>query len=137
MILSICRIQLQRSALVCQLYARAAQFSPFAALAGHEAAIKETVRQTDAKQVLSEEVMAELNKKLYLIAETIGTQQMVEITYFVPDTKKDGEHILPVLVVVKKIDKYKHTVVMTDQTIIPIEQISDIEGEMLKNSNGA
>ena len=54
------------------LYARAAQFSPFAALTGHEAAIKETVRQTDAKQVLSEEVIEELNKKLYLIAETIG-----------------------------------------------------------------
>ena len=33
------------------LYARAAQFSPFAALTGHEAAIKETVRQTDAKQM--------------------------------------------------------------------------------------
>ena len=36
---------------------------------------------------------------------------------------------------VKKIDKYKHTVVMTDQTdqtIIPIEQISDIEGEMFE-----
>ena len=33
---------------------------------------------------------------------------------------------------VKKIDKYKHTVVMTDQTIIPIEQISNIEGEMFE-----
>ena len=44
-----------------------------------------------------------------------------------------GEHILPVLVgCVKKIDKYKHTVVMTDQTIIPIEQISNIEGEMFE-----
>ena len=98
------------------LYARAAQFSPFAALAGHEAAIKETVRQTDAKQVLSEEVMAE----------------MVEITYFVPDTKKDGGAYITCSGCVKKIDKYKHTVVMTDQTIIPIEQISDIEGEMFE-----
>ena len=106
------------------LYARAAQFSPFAALTGHEAAIKETVRQTDAKQVLSEEVIAELNKKLYLIAETIGTQQMVEITYFVAYITCSG--------CVKKIDKYKHTVVMTDQTIIPIEQISNIEGEMFE-----
>ena len=52
------------------LYARAAQFSPFAALTGHEAAIKETVRQTDAKQVLSEEVIAELNKKLYIDRKT-------------------------------------------------------------------
>ena len=84
------------------LYARAAQFSPFAALTGHEAAIKETVRQTDAKQMLSEEVIAELNKKLYI-------------------DRKTG-----------KPDKYKHTVVMTDQTIIPIEQISNIEGEMFE-----
>ena len=89
------------------LYARAAQFSPFAALTGHEAAIKETVRQTDAKQVLSEEVIAELNKRLYLIAETIGTQQMVEITYFVPDTKKDGGAYITCSGCVKKIDKYK------------------------------
>ena len=114
------------------LYARTAQFSPFAALTGHEAAIKETVRQTDAKQVLSEEVIAELNKKLYLIAETIGTQQMVEITYFVPDAKKDGGAYITCSGCVKKIDKYKHTVVMTDQTIILIEQISDIEGEMFE-----
>ena len=113
-------------------YDRAAQFSPFAALTGHEAAIKETVRQTDAKQVLSEEVIAELNKRLYLIAETIGTQQMVEITYFVPDTKKDGGAYITCSGCVKKIDKYKHTVVMTDQTIIPIEQISNIGGEMFE-----
>ena len=52
------------------LYDRAAQFSPFAALTGHEAAIKETVRQTDAKQVLSEEVIEELNKKLYIDRKT-------------------------------------------------------------------
>ena len=111
---------------------RAAQFSPFAALTGHEAAIKETVRQTDAKQVLSEEVIAELNKKLYLIAETIGTQQMVEITYFVPDAKKDGGAYISHAGYVKRIDKYEHTVVMEDKTVIPSEQISDIEGEMFE-----
>ena len=41
-------------------YDRAAQFSPFAALTGHEAAIKETARQTDEKLMLSDEVIAEL-----------------------------------------------------------------------------
>ena len=46
------------------LYDRAAQFSPFAALTGHEAAIKETARQTDEKLMLSDEVIAELNEKL-------------------------------------------------------------------------
>ena len=109
---------------------RAAQFSPFAALTGHEAAIKETVRQTDAKQVLSEEVMAEINVKLNLIAETIGTQQRIRITYFVPDNKKAGGAYISCSGCVKKIDEYEHTVVMEDKTVIPIEQISDIEGEM-------
>ena len=62
---------------------------------------------------------------------------MVEITYFVPDTKKDGGAYITCSGCVKKIDKYKHTVVMTDQTIIPIEQIRYMRGKCLKNSNGA
>ena len=109
---------------------RAAQFSPFAALTGHEAAIKETARRTDEKLMLSDEVIAELNEKLKLIAETIGTQQVVRITYFVPDNKKAGGAYISHAGYVKRIDKYEHTVVMEDKTVIPSEQISDIEGEM-------
>ena len=112
------------------LYARAAQFSPFAALTGHEAAIKETARQTDEKLMLSDEVIAELNEKLNLISETIGTQQLIRITYFVPDNKKAGGAYISCFGCVKKIDEYEHTVVMEDKTVIPIEQISNIEGEM-------
>ena len=109
---------------------RAAQFSPFAALTGHEAAIKETARRTDEKLMLSDEVIAEINVKLNLIAETIGTQQRIRITYFVPDNKKAGGAYISCSGCVKKIDEYEHTVVMEDKTVIPIEQISDIEGEM-------
>lgn len=112
------------------LYARAAQFSPFAALTGHEAAIKETARRTDEKLMLSDEVIAEINVKLNLIAETIGTQQRIRITYFVPDNKKAGGAYISCSGCVKKIDEYEHTVVMEDKTVIPIEQISNIEGEM-------
>ena len=109
---------------------RAAQFSPFAALTGHEAAIKETARLTNEKLMLSDEVIAELNGKLNLIAETIGTQQLVRITYFIPDNKKAGGAYISCSGYVKKIDGYEHTVVMEDKTAIPIEQISDIEGEV-------
>ena len=42
---------------------RAAQFAPFAALTGHDAAIKETARLTDERLELSEEVIAQLNGK--------------------------------------------------------------------------
>ena len=109
---------------------RATQFSPFAALTGHEAAIKETARRTDEKLMLRDEVIAEINVKLNLIAETIGTQQRIRITYFVPDNKKAGGAYISCSGCVKKIDEYEHTVVMEDKTVIPIEQISDIEGEM-------
>lgn len=62
------------------LYARAAQFSPFAALTGHEAAIRETARRTDEKEILSDEVIAGLNEKLRIIAENIEKGQIVTIT---------------------------------------------------------
>ncbi len=58
---------------------RAAQFAPFAALTGHEAAIKETARLTDDKEILSDEVIAVLNDKLNIIAENLGTEQMVRL----------------------------------------------------------
>lgn len=49
---------------------------------------------------------------------------------FVPDNKKAGGAYISCSGCVKKIDEYEHTVVMEDKTVIPIEQISDIEGEM-------
>lgn len=39
----------------------------FAALIGHEAAIRETARQTDEKEILSDEVITGLNEKLRAI----------------------------------------------------------------------
>ena len=107
------------------LHDRAAQFSPFAALTGHKAAINETARLTDEKQILSEDVIAKLNEQLNLIKENIGTNQTVTITYFVPDDKKSGGAYISHTGVVKKIDEYNHTVILTDKTVIPIEQISE------------
>lgn len=112
------------------LYDRAAQFSPFAALTGYDAAIKETARLTTDKLELSEDTIAKLNEQLNMINENIGAEPFVEITYFVPDDKKSGGAYISHSGVIKKIDKYEHTVIMTDKTSIPIEQISKIRGEM-------
>ena len=109
---------------------RAAQFAPFAALTGHEAAIKETARLTDEKENLSDEVIAILNDKLNIIAENLGTDHTVDITYFVPDEKKTGGAYVAYSGIVKKIDLYEHILIMTDKTVIPIGQISEIEGEL-------
>ena len=110
-------------------YDRAAQFSPFAALTGHDAAIKETARLTDERLELSEEVIAQLNEKINIIRNNIGIEQNVSITYFVPDAKKAGGSYVTCVGIVKKIDEYEHTIIMMDQTVIPIEQISDIKCE--------
>ena len=45
------------------IHDRAAQFSPFAALTGHSAAIDETARLTERKIELNEERKAELDRK--------------------------------------------------------------------------
>ena len=112
------------------LHDRAAQSSPFAALTGHKAAINETARLTDEKQILSEDVIAKLNEQLNLIKENIGTNQTVTITYFVPDDKKSGGAYISNTGVVKKIDEYNRTVIMTDKTVIPIEQISEMQSDI-------
>ena len=112
------------------LHDRAAQFSPFAALTGHKAAINETARLTDEKQILSEDVIAKLNEQLNLIKENNGTNQTVTITYFVPDDKKSGGAYISHTGVVKKIDEYNHTVILTDKTVIPIEQISEMQSDI-------
>ena len=126
------------------LHDRAAQFSPFAALSGHSAALAETARLTDQqielsdddkaeldeKQILSEDVIAKLNEQLNLIKENIGTNQTVTITYFVPDDKKSGGAYISNTGVVKKIDEYNRTVIMTDKTVIPIEQISEMQSDI-------
>ena len=114
------------------LEARAAQFSPFAALTGHDAAIKETARLTDEKQELGEDAIAHLNEQLNLISENIGIEQTVTITYFVPDNKKSGGVYISHSGVVKKIDEYERMVIMTDKTAIPIDQISNIEGKLFQ-----
>lgn len=112
------------------LHDRAAQFSPFAALTGHKAAINETARLTDEKQILSEDVIAKLNEQLNLIKENIGTNPIVTITYFVPADKKSGGAYISYTGVVKKIDEYNRTVVLTDKTVIPIEQISEMQSDI-------
>ena len=109
------------------LAARAAQFSPFAALTGHEAAVEETARLTDEQVVLSEDFIAQLDAKLNIISVNIGTGQVVSITYFVPDEKKAGGAYVTRSGPVKKIDEYEHTVIMTDNTVIPINHIKNID----------
>ena len=54
-------------------YDRAAQFSPFAALTGHEEAVAETARLTETAIELGEDGIAILNEKLALSSRGRGS----------------------------------------------------------------
>ena len=105
---------------------RGAQFSPFAALTGFEAAITETARLTDRKIELDEGGKALLDEKLRKIEEEIYDRPEVAVTYFQPDLRKAGGAYLQKRGRVKKLDAYLRAVVFTDGMLIPIDDISDI-----------
>ena len=66
---------------------RAAIFSPFAALAGHGAAIAETARLTDQKAELDEDARAELDRRQAALLEHIDQQPEIAVTWFQKDEK--------------------------------------------------
>ena len=110
---------------------RAAIFSPFQALVGHGAAIEETARLTDHKIELTEDEKAVLDEKLRLLLETgaPGT-----FTWFQPDEKKDGGAYVTNLGTIKKIDPLQGIVVLMDGTVIPIEDILEIEDGAVRDN---
>ncbi|WKY49245.1 hypothetical protein Q5O24_09925 [Eubacteriaceae bacterium ES3] len=109
---------------------RAAQFSPFAALTRHGAAIVETERLTQERKELTEDAKVDIEQRLNLLAEQIASQPKVSITYFQPDEMKDGGKYITVTGAVKKIDVYDHLVVMLDKTQIPTVNIFEINGAL-------
>lgn len=112
---------------------RAAQFSPFAALTGYDAAVKETARLTDQRADLDEEMKQNISERLNLIQENLTAVPFVEITYFVPDERKEGGAYCTATGTVKKIDDFQRLVVLTDGTDIPIDEIIEISGAMFRS----
>ena len=106
---------------------RAAQFAPFAALTGYDAVIEESARYTKERRELSEESMAELNEKLLCLAERIHEQPEILLTYFKPDSKKQGGAYIECRGRLKKIDSHERCLVLTDKRSIPIDDIYKIE----------
>ena len=105
---------------------RAAQFSPFAALTGHDAAIKETARLTDRKIELDEYEIANLDEKLQQIKEKLPMNPEITVTYFQPDVRKDGGEYRTISGKVKKMDEYAKSIIMENGIRLPIEDISEL-----------
>ena len=109
---------------------RAAQFAPFAALAGCEAAVGETARLTSERRELSSQETAELNRRLTDLAARLPDRPEVTIEYFVPDDRKAGGAYVTVTGRVRHISVPEKTLVMEDGTEIPMEDIVSMTGEI-------
>ena len=105
---------------------RAAQFSPFAALTGHDAAIRETARLTDAKIELSEDELNTLDEQYRRLAKHLDARPEVSITYFKQDERKNGGSYVTVSGIVKKNDPLFRKIYLADGTIIAIDDVFDI-----------
>lgn len=109
---------------------RAAQFSPFAALTGYDAAIRETGRLTDRRIELSEDSRAALDRKQQLLVECLADHPEVSVTYFIPDERKSGGAYVTVTGIVKKVDDCQRLLLLTDGTKIPLDEILELESEL-------
>ena len=110
------------------LEARSAQFAPFAALTGYDAAVKETARLTSEKIEIDEDLKIIIDEKIQEIKRnlSLNINQNVSITYFVPDERKSGGRYISKEENVKKIDEYRQVIILEDKTEISVDKIIEI-----------
>ena len=112
---------------------RAAQFAPFAALTGYDAAIKETGRLTDERIELDVEALSALDMKYQLLMDALDDKPEVTINYFQPDERKAGGKYLTATGAVKKVDDFERRITMQDGTKIPMDDVLSIDGELFSS----
>ena len=105
---------------------RAAQFAPFAALTGYDDQVKETARLTNERKELAEGLKLVINEKIKKIQAEINLKPEIEVTYFIPDLKKQGGKYVTVKGNVKKVDEYKQLIIFEDKREIQVQEIIEI-----------
>lgn len=113
--------------------ARAAQFAPFAALTGHDDALRETARLTEQPVSLDENEQAALDLRLQLLRSRLPEQPEAVFTWFQPDARKPGGVYQTARGRVTKIDEAAGLLILADRTHIPVAQLRCIEGELFQN----
>lgn len=106
--------------------ARAAQFSPFAALSGYEEAIEETARFTEERPHLSEDGRAMLDSRLSSISQS-GNPAC--ITFFAKDMRKEGGTYQTIRDTILRIDSEKRLILLSSGREIAFDDIMEITEE--------
>lgn len=107
--------------------ARAAQFSPFAALTGYDDQVRETARLTDTEMDLSANALSMLDLQLQYLMAHLEDRPAVEVAYFIPDTKKAGGRYELYTGIIKRIDSYARQLVFFASNNISNGQIIDLD----------
>lgn len=110
--------------------ARAAQFSPFAALTGYDAAIRETARLTDREIELDEDSLAILDARLQYLNEHAAEAPQITLTHFVPDSRKDGGTYRLTDGRLKQIDTDRQELILCDGQRIPLPHILAVDSPL-------
>lgn len=108
-------------------YDRAAQFSPFAALTGYEAAIGEAGRLTEQPVTLTESAMEELNAVLCQIVARLPEEVTVRVVYFLPDARKDGGAKRALTGVARKVDAHRKILLLDGGREVALDSILHLE----------
>lgn len=106
---------------------RAAQFSPFAALTGHDAAIAETARLTVQKRELTEEQKLEISNRLNALQARLKTDPAVTVVYFKEDGRKAGGEYRTVTASAKRVDPLIGMLELADGAMISFDDILSLE----------
>lgn len=112
---------------------RAAQFAPFAALTGYDSAVKETARLTKRKIELNDELKEIINAKLNYIEKSIKDRNIISVTYFIKDEKKDGGRYENYSGIIKRINNIEEYIKFEDNKIINFNDILSLDGEIFNS----
>ncbi|MDO5537086.1 MAG: hypothetical protein Q4F72_06125 [Desulfovibrionaceae bacterium] len=112
---------------------RAAQFAPFAALAGHEEAVRETARVTEERRDPSEEELEVLNERHRRLTEHLlaspEDRPVIRLTWFEPDRVKEGGAYVTRTLAVEKVDENARVIRLEDGVTVPMDEVFAMEGE--------
>ena len=108
------------------MHDRAAQFSPFAALVGYDAAVEETARLTDSRREMEEDEINELNRQLSELSERLSERPRIRVTYFIRDRKKEGGRYASKIGNARTIDQAENRIIFTDGESVPVKDMYSV-----------